>query len=122
MADGQRLWRRAGRTHPTLERKEEVSIQDGTDSTPPHLQALYEELSVKIEEYFRAWWAERDVEEQGDYVNCWALVANFGNLNAPAPNGYIVETGPTNMPPHGIKGLLAEGVDWVVEMQDLESD
>jgi len=86
---------------------------------PEHLQKMHDELSQKIEEYFQAWWAYRNDGDSGDYVSCWALVANFGNLSEASAAGYIVETEPVNMPPHAMKGLLSEGVDWVCEMQEL---
>lgn len=106
------------RTRETLERTEEVNELP----IPPKLQAMHEELSTKIDEYFRAWWRENGVEEPGDYINAWALVANIGNLEQRSPAGYIVETGPDNMPPHAIKGLFNEGIDWVCEQQEGEDE
>lgn len=93
-----------------------------SESIPTHLQALYDELDAKIEEYLRAWWKENEVAESGDYIANWVLVANFGNINETAASGYIIESQPSNMPPHAIKGLLMEGVEWVCEMQEKAKD
>lgn len=92
------------------------------DGVPPELEEKHRVLSDAIEDYFRAWWKHNDVEEPGDYIASWALVANFGNLRDPAPSGYVVETGPTSLPPHAIKGLFSEGVDWTSERQLGEDD
>lgn len=84
---------------------------------PPHIEKLYDELNAHVEAYFKAWWAENNVDYDGDYIASWAIIANYGNLDHPSPSGYTVETFPSAMAPHAMKGLFGEAIDWVVEQQ-----
>jgi hypothetical protein len=82
------------------------------------LDDLLNELDNVIQSYFHAHWAEQGVDNPGDAVESWALVANFGNLNEIGMHGYTVEAYPPNMPPHSMKGLFREGIAWVEDRQE----
>lgn len=90
-----------------------------SDETRPS-DTLYDKMDQAIQEYFRQVFKENGVFEEGDYISSWALVVNFANLNRfdGAGSGYSVETMPSKNPPHATKGLLREGIDWVLEAQD----
>lgn len=81
---------------------------------------LYDKLDKLIQEYFKKTFAEQGIEEEGDYIASWAVVVNYGNLGRAdgMAAGYVVETMPAKNPPHATKGLLREGIDWVLEAQD----
>lgn len=94
-----------------------------SEIVPPHLEKLHQELQAKVEEYFRAWWAEMpEGDDPEDYISSWIIVVNYGNLRHKSPSGYTVEAFPSEMPPHAMKGLLNEGVDWVVDRQENADD
>lgn len=84
------------------------------------LETLYDQLDSLIQRYVKKSFADKGLEEKGDYIGSWSVVVNYGNLNYknPAAAGYLVESMPLNSPPHAIKGLLREGIDWVIEQQD----
>lgn len=88
---------------------------------PQELQDKLEVIDRLVQDYFKAWWDQGGVHEQGDYIASWAIVANFGNINEAVPSGYIVESVPA-MAPHTMKGLFLEGVDWVIEAQQGDPD
>lgn len=83
---------------------------------------LYEKMDSAIREYFESAWKDLGTAEAGDYIESWALVVNFGNinLNRPALN-YSYETFPYRMSPHAIKGLFNEG-NIVVEQNQYPDD
>lgn len=61
---------------------------------------------------------DSELAEDGDYIDSWAVVINYGNMNHDAmAGGYLVETFPLKTPPHAIKGLLREGIEWVQDAQ-----
>lgn len=95
-------------------------MPDSRSDGPETVETLYDKLDKLIQEYVKKNFADQGLEEQGDYISSWALVVNYGNLdyaNGMAA-GYLVETMPPKNPPHAIKGLLREGIDWVIEAQD----
>lgn len=83
---------------------------------------LYDELNAKINEYIHSVFEDSDVSEHGDYIDSWAIVLNYGNMNQNLmAGGYIVETFPHKTPPHSVKGLFREGIKWVEDAQyDIE--
>lgn len=95
---------------------------DEQESRPDEKSAktLYDELDSLIQEYFNQVFKENGSLEDGDYISSWAVVVNFGNLHqfGGAAVGYTVETMPINNPPHATKGLLREGINWVLEAQE----
>ena len=87
---------------------------------PETIDTLYDNLDKLIQEYVKKHFAEQGLEEQGDYIASWALVVNYGNLDRADgfAGGYLVESMPQKNPPHATKGLLREGIDWILEAQD----
>lgn len=83
-------------------------------------ETLYDKLDKLIQEYVKKNFSEQGLEEQGDYIASWALVVNYGNLDRADgfAGGYLVESMPQKNPPHATKGLLREGIDWILEAQD----
>lgn len=84
------------------------------------VDTLYDKLDKLIQEYVKKNFSDQGLEEQGDYIASWALVVNYGNLDRADgfAGGYLVETMPAKNPPHATKGLLREGIDWILEAQD----
>lgn len=79
---------------------------------------LFEELNTKLNEYIHSVFEDSDISEHGDYVDSWAVVVNYGNMNTGLmAGGYLVEAFPQRMPPHALKGLLREGIKWVEDAQ-----
>lgn len=79
-------------------------------------------LEDAISAHFKKLWEEGGVGVDEDYVGDWAVVIHFGSLSDELPSsGYSVET-KRNMPPHHVKGLLSEGIDWVADAQEGEFD
>ena len=80
---------------------------------------LFDELNVKINEYMNSIFEDSGEAEDGDYINSWAVVINYGNMNHDLmAGGYVVATFPHKTPPHAVKGLLREGIDWVIDAQN----
>lgn len=98
-----------------------MSVEDH-ESRPDEesLETLYDQLDTLIQRYIKKNFQDKGLEETGDYIGSWSLVVNYGNLDNsnPAAAGYLVESMPLHSPPHAIKGLLREGIDWVLEQQD----
>ncbi len=96
-----------------------VSVEE-QGSRPDAAETLYDKLDSLIQEYFKQSFKENGVLEDGDYIASWAIVVNFGNLNRNdgVGSGYSVASMPAKNPPHAVKGLLREGIDWVLEAQD----
>lgn len=94
-------------------------IPDGRPDAEVSSDTLYDQLDRLIRDYFLQTFKENGVLEDGDYISTWAVVVNFGNLNRAdgMGAGYFVETMPQKNPPHATKGLLREGIDWVLEAQ-----
>ena len=79
---------------------------------------LFEELNTKLNEYIHSVFEDSDISEHGDYVDSWAVVVNYGNINTGLmAGGYLVEAFPQRMPPPALKGLLREGIKWVEDAQ-----
>lgn len=97
-----------------------VEDQESRSDGRKESEILYDKLDALIQEYFKQTLKENGVLEDGDYIASWAVVVNFGNLNRNDGMGvgYSVETMPLKNPPHATKGLLREGIDWVLESQD----
>lgn len=89
-----------------MSRKEPLSLE---------ARAKYNAMEEAIKDYFLQLWEDHEAAERGDFIGDWAVVVHADNL---LDNGvsqlYVVETA-TGMPPHHIKGLLSEGIDWVVD-------
>jgi hypothetical protein len=84
------------------------------------METAYEKLDKFIQEYVKKTFTDQGINEEGDYIASWALVVNYGNLDQSEgfAGGYLVESMPPKNPPHAIKGLLREGIDWVLDAQD----
>lgn len=90
--------------------------------TSPESQATYDALELAINNHFRQAWKDNEVLAAGDYIPQWALVIHYDDLNqAATSNGYDVESS-KRLPPHALKGLLYEGIDWVTDRQSREDD
>ncbi len=93
-----------------------------TESRPDaeSTDTLYDKLDKLIQEYVKKTFQEQGEAERGDYIASWALVVNYGDLELAEgfAGGYLVETMPQRNPPHATKGLLREGIDWVLEAQE----
>jgi len=103
---------------------EESGDELAAPETPTSAE-LFEQLDNLVSRYFKELWAESGQGESGDYISSWGLVAHFANMNDPIDRpsaGYICETSPTSMPPHSMKGLFSEGIDWVDEAQHMDED
>lgn len=84
---------------------------------------LYEELNSKINEYIMSVFEDSDVLDHGDYIDSWALVMNYANMeNTRGSSGYVMESFPATLPPHSIKGLFREGIACVQNIQDEVDD
>ena len=100
-----------------------MSPENLPDEWSPTTNRLYDELTSKIAEYMQSVFRDNDDDQVGDYVNSWALVINYGNVNIGGmPGEYLVEAFPPKSPPHATKGLLKEGIDWVRDAQKEEDD
>lgn len=90
------------------------------DEPSEEMKSLYDELDTKIQNYIKKTFEDQGLSESGDYIAGWALVVNYGNIErtSSAASGYIVEAMPANSPPHVIKGIFREGIDWVAVQQD----
>lgn len=93
-----------------------------SEDLPKDILEKFEELDHLIQDYFQTWWVRNGVQEPGDYIASWAIVANFANIENGAATGYVVEASPQTMPPHAMKGLFLEGVDWVIDRQAGEGE
>lgn len=79
---------------------------------------LYDELQNKIEEYFQSIWQDVEASVEGEYLENWVIVVNYGNVNNGGPaTGYAYETFPYRTAPHAAKGLLREGIIAVEDSQ-----
>lgn len=84
---------------------------------------LYDELNAKLNEYVNSIFEDSNILKHGDYIDSWAVVVNYGNMNRNMmAGGYLVETFPHKTPPHAVKGLFREGVDWVEQAQMEDPD
>lgn len=74
-------------------------------------------LEQAINNHFAAVWDENDQTGEADYIPDWVVVVSFQDLSEGFKQaGYSVETR-KEMHAHQIKGLLAEGLDWVDEQR-----
>lgn len=82
--------------------------------------SLHDQLDKLIQEYFKKIFKDNNTLDDGDYIASWAIVVNYGNIdqNQGMASGYSVETMPIRNPPHATKGLLREGIDWILAAQD----
>lgn len=93
-------------------------LESRPDEFSDKTNRLYEELNAKLNEYIQSVFEDTNDSEHGDYIDSWAVVLNYGNLNSNTmAGGYLVETFPNKMPPHALKGLLREGIKWVEDAQ-----
>ena len=98
-----------------------MSVEDhGSRPDDETLLSLHDKLDQLIQEYFKQHFKDNNALEEGDYIASWAVVVNYGNINQNQGMavGYGVETMPLRNPPHATKGLLREGIDWILEAQD----
>ena len=79
---------------------------------------LLAELDAAIRKYHSDIAKLYGVHNEGDYISSWALVTNYGNLNAPSPIpiNYEMELYPPTQAPHSAKGLFIKGSELVDEM------
>lgn len=95
-------------------------MTESRSDDPETSDTLYDKLDKLIQEYVKTTFKEQGEAERGDYIASWALVVNYGDLELAEgfAGGYLVETMPQRNPPHATKGLLREGIDWVLEAQE----
>lgn len=75
-------------------------------------------LETAIHNHFRQLWADGEVLSESDMITDWTVVVYSQDLDKVGTSSeYSVETS-RGLPPHSIKGLLNEGIDWVVQRQE----
>ena len=80
----------------------------------------HQDLTNTIFEYTKGIWIGDPDDIQGMFINSWVLVINIGDIDTPYAGDYVVEMYPECSPPHAVKGLLREGLEEYIHMENGE--